>query len=358
LLGGEIQLRSNPGAGSAFTLFLPLTYAGSTTARVVAEETNVVQLAEVAAVRRGDKPAERLLDDREEVAASDLVLLVVEDDPHYSRILMDLAHDRGFKVIVAQRGSEALALAQEYQPTAMSLDIFLPDMLGWSVLSQLKQNVKTRHIPVQIVSLDDDRQHGLTRGAFAFLKKPATSEGLGEALSRLKTYAQSRRRRLLVVDDNEAERASVAALLGHDDIEIESVGSGGDALASLKRDPADCVVLDLTLPDMSGFDVLEKMHADGDIAEVPVVVFTGRELSPDDDSRLHSMARSVVVKGVESPERLLDETALFLHRVVADLPSEKQRMLQELHSSDESLVGETVLLVDDDARNIFALIPA
>ncbi len=355
LLGGEIQLRSNPGAGSAFTLFLPLTYAGSTTARVVAEETNVVQLAEVAAVRRGDKPAERLLDDREEVAASDLVLLVVEDDPHYSRILMDLAHDRGFKVIVAQRGSEALALAQEYQPTAMSLDIFLPDMLGWSVLSQLKQNVKTRHIPVQIVSLDDDRQHGLTRGAFAFLKKPATSEGLGEALSRLKTYAQSRRRRLLVVDDNEAERASVAALLGHDDIEIESVGSGGDALASLKRDPADCVVLDLTLPDMSGFDVLEKMHADGDIAEVPVVVFTGRELSPDDDSRLHSMARSVVVKGVESPERLLDETALFLHRVVADLPSEKQRMLQELHSSDESLVGETVLLVDDDARNIFAL---
>jgi len=174
-------------------------------------------------------------------------------------------------------------------------------------------------------------------------------------LSRLKTYAQSRRRRLLVVDDNEAERASVAALLGHDDIEIESVGSGRDALASLKRDPADCVVLDLTLPDMSGFDVLEKMHADVDIAEVPVVVFTGRELSPDDDSRLHSMARSVVVKGVESPERLLDETALFLHRVVADLPTEKQRMLQELHSSDESLVGETVLLVDDDARNIFAL---
>jgi CheY-like chemotaxis protein len=280
---------------------------------------------------------------------------VVEDDAHYARVLLDLARDSGFKVLVAMGGSEALALAQEYKPAAISLDIFLPDMLGWTVLSQLKQNPLTRHIPVQIISLDEDRQHGLTRGAFAFMSKPTTPEGLRNALLRLKDYAEPRRKRLLLVEDNEAERTSVAALLGHDDIDIAAVGSGSEALARLRTNPADCVVLDLSLPDMSGFDVLERMRDDDEIGEIPVVVFTGRELSPEEDAQLRSMARSVVVKGVESPERLLDETALFLHRVVADMPPSKQAMLEELHGSDENLVGETVLLVDDDARNIFAL---
>jgi CheY-like chemotaxis protein len=281
--------------------------------------------------------------------------LIVEDDPHYARVLVDLARDSGFKVLVATRGSEALNFAQEFKPAAISLDIFLPDMLGWTVLSQLKQSAATRHIPVQIISLDEDRQHGLTRGAFAFMSKPTTTDSLGKAFLRLKNYAEPRRKRLLLVEDSEAERLSVTALLSHDDIDIESVGSGAEALAALKQDPADCVVLDLTLPDMSGFEVLEKIRDDSDIAEVPVVVFTGRELSPEEDAQLHTMARSVVVKGVESPERLLDETALFLHRVVADMPAAKQAMLEELHSSDEDLIGETVLLVDDDARNIFAL---
>jgi CheY-like chemotaxis protein len=314
-----------------------------------------VEFAEAAANRRADKPTEHVEDDRHQIAAGDSVLLVVEDDAHYARVLVDLARDNGFKVLVAMRGSDALALAQDYRPAAISLDIFLPDMLGWTVLSQLKQNAQTRHIPVQIISLDEDRQHGLTRGAFAFMSKPTTPEGLGRALSRLKAYAQPRRKHLLLVEDNEAERLSVTALLGHDDIDITSVGSGSEALAALRQNAADCVVLDLSLPDMSGFEVLEQMRDDAEIGEVPVVVFTGRELSAEEDAALHSMARSVVVKGVESPERLLDETALFLHRVVADLPAAKQATLQELHSSDEDLVGETVLLVDDDARNIFAL---
>ena len=258
-------------------------------------------------------------------------------------------------MLVATRGADALDLAKQYQPTAVSLDVFLPDMLGWTVLSQLKQNPLTRHIPVQIITLDEDRQHGLARGAFSFVTKPTTTEGVEAALSRIKEYAQPRRKRLLVVEDNPAERMSIRELLGYDDIEIVTAGTGRDALDTLREQPCDCVVLDLRLPDMSGFEVLEEIAADEALADVPVVVFTGRELVAEEDARLHTMARSIVVKGVESPERLLDETALFLHRVVTDLPAEKQRMLERLHSSDEDLVGRTVLLVDDDARNIFAL---
>ena len=179
--------------------------------------------------------------------------------------------------------------------------------------------------------------------------------GLEAALARIKSFTEPRRRRLLVVEDNLAEQLSVTELLAHDDIDIETVGSGGEALERLQAEPADCVVLDLRLPDMSGFDVLEQLQDQGMLADTPVVVFTGRELTTDEDARLHTMARSVVVKGVESPERLLDETALFLHRVVTNLPPEKQRMLERLHSSDEDLMDRTVLLVDDDARNIFAL---
>jgi CheY-like chemotaxis protein len=268
---------------------------------------------------------------------------------------MDLAHDNGMKVLVAQRGADALALAREYQPTAISLDVFLPDMLGWTVLSQLKQNPATRHIPVQIVTLDEDRQHGLARGAFSFITKPTTTEGLEVALSNITNYTKPRRKRLMVVEDNPAEQLSITELLGHDDIDIETVETGKHAIRRLREDPPDCVVLDLRLPDMSGFEVLERIRDEDSLSNLPVVVFTGRELSPDEDAQLHTMARSVVVKGVESPERLLDETALFLHRAVSDLPPEKQRMLERLHSSDERLVGQKVLLVDDDARNIFAL---
>jgi len=253
------------------------------------------------------------------------------------------------------RGAQALELAKQYMPTAISLDVFLPDMLGWTVLNQLKQNPLTRHIPVQIITLDEDRQHGLARGAFSFVTKPTTSEGVAAALARIKEYTQPRRKRLLVVEDNPAEQMSITELLGHDDIEIVTAETGSRALATLREKTCDCVVLDLRLPDMSGFEVLEQIRGDGALSDVPVVVFTGRELTAEEDAQLHTMARSIVVKGVESPERLLDETSLFLHRVVTELPPEKQRLLERLNSSDEDLVGRTVLLVDDDARNIFAL---
>ncbi len=356
LLGGEIQLRSTPGVGSTFTLFLPLKYAGAPATSLVPQPASPQsELRGLGNRLLMDRPVEMVPDDREVIVPGDSIILIVEDDPHYARVVADLARDNGFKALISARGADALALAREYRPTAISLDVFLPDMLGWTVLSQLKQDPETRHIPVQIVTLEEDWRHGLARGAFAFVTKPTTTEGLASALARIKAFAEPRRKRLLVVEDNPAEQLSIAELLGHDDVDISIIGTGEEALESLLRNPADCMVLDLRLPDMSGFEVLERIAAEEKLRDLPVVVFTGRELSPDEDARLHSVARSVVVKGVESPERLLDETALFLHRVVSDLPPEMQRMLERLHSSDEDLVGRTVLLVDDDARNIFAL---
>ncbi|MGE0164154.1 MAG: HAMP domain-containing protein [Dongiaceae bacterium] len=357
LLGGEIQLRSTPGVGSVFTLYLPLRYMGaSLAARPLSGATmSAFPVVDLQVVRQAERPIEQIPDDRHELQPDDMALLIVEDDAHYARVMADLARDNGFKVLVAARGADALALARQYRPAAVSLDVFLPDMLGWTVLSQLKQDPATRHIPVQIVTLDEDRQHGLARGAFSFMSKPTTTEELDAALMRIRDYAAPRRKRLLIVEDNAAEQLSITQLLGQHDIDIVTAATGAEALGVLRGQSCDCVVLDLRLPDMSGFDVLERLRDDDSMPDLPVVVYTGRELSAEEDARLHTMARSVVVKGVESPERLLDETALFLHRVVSDLPSEKQQMLERLHSSDEDLVGRTVLLVDDDARNIFAL---
>ena len=349
LLGGEIRLASNPGAGSTFTLYLPLFYLEPATEGRPAPAAAQITMPLVRE-REANVP-----DDRELAQPGDRILLIVEDDPHYARVLLGLARDKGFKGIVATRGNAAITLARQYQPTAITLDIFLPDMLGWTVLNNLKLTPSTRHIPVQIVSVEEERRHGLARGAFSYIVKPATTEGLEQCMDRIKNFVTPRIKRLLVVEDNEIERTSIVELLSYGDIEVATAATGAEALNTLMDRPFDCCVLDLRLPDMTGFELLEKLQADASLSEIPIVVFTGKELSAEEEAQLRSVAKSIVLKDVQSPERLFDETALFLHRVVTDLPEAKQQMLEKLHASSDILRARKVLIVDDDARNIFAL---
>ena len=358
LLGGEIRLTSKLGEGSTFTLYLPLRYTGPAAPTTAPAGNLARQTPGGASLALPVLPVsreERIPDDRKHISPDDLVVLIVEDDPHYARVLLGLARDKGFKGLVATRGHDAITLARLYRPTVITLDIFLPDMLGWTVLNNLKLSPETRQIPVQIITIEEERQHGLSHGAFSYLVKPATTEDLESAFDRIKTFVAPRTKRLLVVVDDDREQQSIVELLGHHDIEITTASTGAEAFNALLDRPFDCCVLDLRLPDMTGFELLDKLQGERSLRDVPMVVFTSKELSEEKQQRLCATAKSIVLKEVQSPERLLDETALFLHRVIGDLPESKQQMLRRLHESNEALRGRKVLIVDDDARNIFAL---
>ncbi|MBI4493832.1 MAG: response regulator, partial [Chloroflexi bacterium] len=387
LLNGEIHLASTPGQGSIFTLYVPQTYTlGPTAGRSEEPETERVPwvrpstgqtrsvirpvpgirwtddgppaLAEPHAGREQTAliPARAQLgDSRDDILPSDRVLLIVEDDPSFARILLDMAHANGFKALVALRGSTALALAHELNPDAITLDINLPEMDGWKLLDHLKDNPSTRHIPVHIISVEEEQERALRKWALAYLTKPVSKDTLEEAFAHLKRYLERDAKNLLVVEDDDRQRAAIIELVGGGDVNTVAVASGAEALEVLRGREFDCLVLDLLLPDMSGFAVIEATREELGLRTLPIIVYTGKELTKEESARLERMADSIIVKDVRSPERLLDETALFLHRVAARLPEAKRRMLEQLHQTDAVLAGRKVLIVDDDIRNIFAL---
>jgi hypothetical protein len=294
-------------------------------------------------------------DDRAGIEEGDRILLIAEDDPNFAQILLDLARDRGFKGLVAKTADRALALAREYQPTAVTLDLRLPDADGWTILDRLKHDASTRHIPVHIISVEENWQRGLRLGAIDFMTKPATKESLSEALTTLHEFVDRPVKRLLVVEDDQVQQQSIAELIGDGDVKTTAVSTGAEALEALQREAFDCMVLDLGLPDMTGFQLITRVKGEIGLRKLPIIVYTGKQLTKREDAELHRMAESVVIKDAQSPERLLDETALFLHRVTERLPESKRRMLENLHRTDPMLTGRKVLVVDDDVRNIFAL---
>ncbi|HVZ33667.1 MAG TPA: response regulator, partial [Polyangiaceae bacterium] len=367
-----------PGQGSTFTLYLPLEYVpvkqrsgASSPLAVAPEPTTGITLREstpapiraylederedsVQANLAAEDEALDVDDDRFSITEDDRVLLIVEDDARFARILVDLARARGFKTLASSRVDRALGLVRDFKVDAITLDLRLQDRDGWALLDRLKHDPKTRHIPVHIISVEEERQRGMRLGAIAYLQKPASKEALEEAMGRIKTFVERPIKNLLVVEDNEAQRHSIVELIGNHDVKTTAVGTGEEALNLLRVDHFDCMVLDLGLPDMTGFQLIEKVKA-SPTPELPIIVYTGREISRAEETELKRSADAIVVKDVKSPERLLDETALFLHRVEADLPEPKRKAIEEVHRMDPGLVGRKVLIVDDDVRNIFAL---
>ena len=360
LLGGTISLESKVGEGSRFIVTLPIAYdpALVTVRNRATRVTAEVQIPEKPAKRRADAPpppTSTVDDDRAALADGKRLLLVIEDDPAFASILCDLSREMGFQCIIAGTAQEAIDLAREFRPNAIVLDIGLPDQSGLTVLDRLKHDDGTRHIPIHVVSGSDQSQTALALGAVGFLEKPARREQLADVLSGLQEKLSSRMRRVLIVEDDEVQREAVGQLIGSRDVETVGVGTAAQCLEQLREGDFDCMVLDLSLPDASGFSLLETLSEEGDHAFPPVIVYTGRDLSAEEEQRLRRYSSSIIIKGAKSPERLLDEVSLFLHQVVAELPPEQRQMIEKARHRDAALEGRRILIVEDDVRNVYSL---
>ena len=391
LLGGEIRVESTEAKGSTFTLFLPTQFkgmprdSGGDEPRIVERRDYSASSVNRAApasgrpnVTRGPRPNQRrkppgdalqyqperravpqtvIADDRDAVEEGDRTVLIIENDQNFAKVLLDMARDKGYKGVVELDGEAGLKAAREVRPDAITLDIDMPGLDGLQVLDRLKRDPETRHVPVHIISGVEQKREGLKAGAIAYLAKPVSKEGLDTAFARISNFIDTVPKKLLVVEDNEQQRQSIVELIAHEDVEITAVPSAEEALERIHGEHFDCMVLDLGLHtgQMTGFDLLEKVKSDPENQDLPIIIYTGKELTQKEETEIRKYAETIILKDVKSPERLLDETALFLHRVEAKLPEQKRKMLEHLHDSDSVVAGKTILVVDDDVRNIFSL---